>query len=132
MLLTLTSGLCFLLAGIGFITSSTKKPNYDVTKYAIGIVALIIALTSFFIVGMMCVKHFIQMRERRERLVSIITRHAYADQELLEISTQHIEEQFSRNLEKSKKPKFLPTTISIVSEEPLYNNKHKQIIKTLS
>jgi len=141
MLLTLTSGLCFFLAGIGLMTTSTKTPiDYDVAKYAIGVTLLVISFLAFLVVAYMCVRHFNKVRHREETLAAIITRNAYADEDLLELSIQHIQQQLRRNSKSTNKRRFLPSMVHVISEEQaslsskkklLFSN-YKQFIKTLS
>ena len=141
MLLVLTSGLCFFLAGVGLMTTSTKSPlDYDVAKYAFGVTMLVIALLAFVAVAYMCVRHFNKVREREETLAAIITQNAYADEKLLELSIQHIQQQLRRNSKSTNKRRFLPSMVDVISEEQESLNKkkkhffsnYKQFIKTLS
>ena len=140
MLLILTSGLCCFLTGVGLMTSSTKTANYNATKYAIGVVILVLALLAFLAVALMCVRHFKKVRQRQERLAAIITRHAYSGEEILQLSVQHMQEQIRRNAKSINKKKFLPTSTTVVCEERenVSRNKetlfstYKQLIKTLS
>ena len=141
MLLVLTSGLCFFLVGVGLMTTSTKTPlDYDVAKYAIGVIMLVIALLAFLAVAYMCVRHFNKVREREKTLSEIITQNAFADEKLLELSIQIIQQQLRKNSKSINKCRFLPNMVHIISEEQESLNKKKnhflsncrQFIKTLS
>ena len=127
MLLVLTSGLCFFLVGVGLMTTSTKTPlDYDVAKYAIGVAMLVIALLAFLAVAYMCVRHFNKVRQREENLSAIITHNAFADENLLELSIQIIQQQLRRNSKSTNKRRFLPNMVHIISEEQESLNKKKK------
>ena len=99
MLITITSGLCLFLTGVSLMIGSSKGDNFNASKHAAGVVMLVLALLFFLLVVLMCVRHAKKARAKKHSLTSLILSQAYADDELLQISVEHVEKKMCRNCE---------------------------------
>ena len=99
MLITITSGLCLFLIGVSLIIGSSKGDNFNVSKHSAGVVILVLAFLFFLLFVIMCVRDVKKVRERQHFLRSLTLSQTYDDDQRLQISTKHVQEEMCRNSE---------------------------------